>query len=170
MHAHLLLLARYHAWTFDMLYDALLPLDDELYRADCGLFFRSIHGTLNHLLLADRVWYGRIIGEGYEVPGLDTELEHERSALENALTVQTARWAEWLENMDEAALDQPLSYTNLAGTRFENPFALVVQHVFNHGTHHRGQISAAISGYGHLGPEMDLIFYLRGAGKMLPTI
>lgn len=170
MHAHLLLLAHYHAWTFEMLYGALLPLGDAQYRADCGLFFGSIHSTLNHLLLADRVWFGRVIGQRYDVPGLDSELETDRHALEDALHLQTARWAEWLVAEDDATLNRALSYSNLAGTQFDNPLVAVLLHVFNHGTHHRGQISAAISGYGQAVPEMDLIFYLRGIDQALPTV
>ena len=88
MRSELLLMAGYHAWAFERLYAALVPLDDAAYRDDCGLFFRTIHGTLNHLLLADRVWFARFQGERYEVAGLDSELEGDRVLLEHALADQ----------------------------------------------------------------------------------
>ena len=102
MRSELLLMAGYHAWAFERLYAALVPLDDAAYRDDCGLFFRSIHGTLNHLLLADRVWFARFQGERYEVAGLDSELEGDRVLLEHALADQAPRWAAWIAAADDA--------------------------------------------------------------------
>ncbi|MGE0486072.1 MAG: DinB family protein [Gammaproteobacteria bacterium] len=170
MRSELMLMAGYHAWAFERLYTNLLPLDDAAYRADCGLFFRSIHGTLNHLLLADRVWYARLQGEHYEVSGLDAELETERLALEHALADHAPRWAQWIAAADDARLAATLEYTNLAGTVFANPLAAVLLHVFNHGTHHRGQISTALTAQGLAAPELDLIAYLRGVGAPLPAV
>lgn len=170
MREHLSLLARYHHWAFEQLYDALVPVEDQYYHAACGLFFGSIHRTLNHLLLADRVWYGRVTGVPFVVEALDTELERERVALANALAEQSARWITWLESEDDHTLARTLTYTNLAGASFDNPLAHVLLHVFNHGTHHRGQISAALSSGGHVAPVMDLIFFLRGLGQPLPTV
>ena len=161
MKNELLTLADYHAWAFEVLYDALLPVSDEHYHADAGLFFRSIHRTLNHLLLGDRVWFGRFVGTPYAVSGLDAELEADRARLERALYEQTVRWRGWLEQQSDSALAGTLAYTNLAGTAFVQPISMTLLHVFNHGTHHRGQISAAVSGFGHDVPEMDLIWYLR---------
>ncbi len=166
--SHLLTLADYHAWAFDVLEDALRPLADATYAADTGLFFGSIHRTLNHLLLADRVWYGRLTNEAYEVAGLDTELEADRAALSRAIAVQSRRWRPWLNALDERTLAADVTYTNLAGTAFRNPLAGVVAHVFNHGTHHRGQVSAAVTRAGHAAPEMDLIAFLRAADRPAP--
>ena len=161
MKQHLQLLAAYHRWTFDVLYAALLPLDDTQYRADLGLFFRSIHRTLNHLLVADRVWFGRVAAAPYAVSGLDAELETDREKLEQALYTQSARWQDWLAAQSDTQLAAPLRYTTMAGTGFEQESASLLLHVFNHATHHRGQISAAITACGLAAPEMDLIWYLR---------
>lgn len=161
MKQHLLTLAGYHHWAFETLYTALLPIGDQHYRNDCGLFFRSIHGTLNHLLLADRVWFGRFSGESYPVASLGQELEHDRARLEQALYADTPRWQHWIAEQSESRLNGVLSYSNLSGTTFQNPLTPVLLHVFNHATHHRGQISAGISSLGFEVPEMDLIMYLR---------
>ncbi len=161
MKSHLELLAAYHRWTFDILYEALLPLDETRYRADLGLFFRSIHGTLNHLLVADKVWFGRVVDVPFTVGGLDTELETDRAELEQALYSHSARWQTWLATQSNAQLAANIRYTNMAGTVFEQECATLLLHVFNHASHHRGQISAAITACGLAAPEMDLIWYLR---------
>ena len=56
--------AGYNAWANERLYAAVAELPDEEYRADHGAFFKSVHGTLNHLLVGDRIWMQRITGEG----------------------------------------------------------------------------------------------------------
>ncbi len=136
-------------------------MNDEQYYADAGLFFGSVHGTLNHLLLADRVWFGRFSDAPYAVSSLDAELESGRTELENAVYAHTAVWKAWIgeRNADELAGD--IIYRNLKGTGFRNPMTPALLHVFNHATHHRGQISAAVSGFGYDVPEMDLMWYLR---------
>ena len=161
MKNHLRTLADYHVWAFEMLYGALVSMRGEQYEADAGLFFRSVHGTLNHLLLADRVWFGRFTGEPYKVSRLDAELESDRAELEQAIYRQASVWATWIEQQGEDQLAGELVYHNLKGTEFRNPVTPTLLHVFNHGTHHRGQISAAVSGFGYEVPEMDLIWYLR---------
>lgn len=161
MQRHLELLAAYHRWTFDVLYEALLALDDVRYRADLGLFFRSIHGTLNHLLVADKVWFGRVTDTPFVVSGLDAELETDRTELEQALYSDSARWQAWIATQSSTQLAANIQYANMAGTRFEQECATLLLHVFNHASHHRGQISAAISACGLAVPEMDLIWYLR---------
>ena len=162
MKNHLMMLADYHVWAFEVLYGALLSVSGDQYFADSGLFFRSIHGTLNHLLVGDNVWYGRCAEEPFDVPGLDAELEGDRAELERRLYTQSARWKTWIAGQDEGALARELVYQNMSGANFRNSLPSILLHVFNHGTHHRGQISSAISGFGHDVPEMDLIWYLRG--------
>lgn len=161
MRAAMLTLARYHAWATEVLFDAVERLDDAYYRADVRLFFKSVHGTLNHLLVADRVWYGRCLDTPFAVAGLDAELETERGALAGALRAATVRWATWLDTLDDARLAGTLVYRNMSGAAFEQPLTSVLLHVFNHATHHRGQISAALTQAGLAAPEMDLVWYLR---------
>lgn len=163
MKSHFLTLAGYHAWATATLFDTLVTLDDARYRADCGLFFRSVHGTLNHLLVADNVWFARLRGEVFTVSGLDAELEQDRDRLEQALCAASSCWQAWLEHCDDVALGAPLRYRNMSGASFEQPLPLVLSHVFNHGTHHRGQISTILTQAGLPAPEMDLVYYLRRA-------
>lgn len=161
MRTAMLTLAGYHAWATEVLFETVDRLDDARYRADVRLFFRSVHGTLNHLLVADHVWYGRCVDAPFAVGGLDSELEAERSKLARALRAATARWSTWLDTLDDARLAGTLVYRNMSGAAFEQPLTSVLLHVFNHATHHRGQVSAALTQAGLAAPEMDLVWYLR---------
>ena len=157
----LLTLADYHNWTFEILYANLAPLSNEQYRKDVGLFFGSVHRTLNHLLVADQIWFGRCIGTPVTGIALNTELETARDQLQQRLLESSARWRDLIESLDTAQLSDAITYTNMAGARFTQPLPSLLFHVFNHGTHHRGQISAAITACSVAAPEMDLINYLR---------
>ena len=161
MKNHLITLADYHVWAFEVLYGALLPMGDDQYFADAGLFFRSVHGTLNHLLLADRVWFGRFTDAPYPVASLDAELESDRIELEQAIYAQAGVWETWIGQQSPDGLAGDITYRNLKGAEFHNALTSTLLHVFNHGTHHRGQVSAAVSGFGYDVPEMDLMWYLR---------
>lgn len=161
MKSHLLTLARYHQWATGRLLDAVGTLDDAAYRADAGLFFGSVHGTLNHLIVAEDIWHARLEGAAPAVQTLDTEIERDRALLATALSASAARWEPWIAARDEAALGADFAYRNLAGKPLEGPICGTLLHVFNHGTHHRGQVSAALTARNVAAPVMDLIYYLR---------
>lgn len=161
MKAPLTQFAEYHEWAFDVLLRAVREVDEATYRAPAGLFFGSIHGTLNHLLVAEYVWFGRFADEPFAVTGLNAELEADRDALDAALRAASARWRPWIAGRNDAALAGRLDYRNLSGARFRDPVAATLLHVFNHATHHRGQISAALTALGADAPVMDLIYFLR---------
>ncbi len=158
--------ARYNRWANARLAATVATLAEADYRADRGLFFRSVHGTLNHLLVADRLWLLRIGGEieGEPPRALDQSLHDDRGDLEVARARQDERLTAFTDGLDDAALARPIAYRNLAGEAFRQPLALVLAHVFNHQTHHRGQIHAALTMGGAAAPALDLMYYLREAG------
>lgn len=166
------MMARYNLWATRKLYEHVDDLPEPDYRGDSGLFFHSIHGTLNHLLLtADRVWYPRF-AEGVSPQGvrLSDEVEPDRAALKRQLQHSGERWCALVETMDAGRYPGEIEYTTMRGTRAVLPFAATLAHVFNHGTHHRGQITAALTARGHAGPELDLVYMLQqeqtaGAGR-----
>lgn len=157
---HCELMAEYHGWAFATLFAGLDAIDDERYRLDCGLFFRSIHGTLNHLLLVDHLWYGRLVGEPHPIRTLADEVEPDRAALRAQLLARPAAWRRYLESLDEAALAGAADFRRIDGTPARLPRASCILHVFNHGTHHRGQVSAAMTQFGAKAPEIDLPYFL----------
>ncbi|MEM9139580.1 MAG: DinB family protein, partial [Pseudomonadota bacterium] len=76
MKAHFEMMAAYNAWANGRLYQAVEKLDDDDYRRDLGAFFRSLHGTLNHLYVADIIWMARFRGQPIPAWDLDYEPHH----------------------------------------------------------------------------------------------
>jgi uncharacterized damage-inducible protein DinB len=160
--AYFAALARYHVWATHKLLDVnLAALTDEEWRRDTGLFFGSVHRTVNHLLVADTIWYARLAENQSPRIALDAELHAERGPLCVALRAAVARWSPWLETVPAERFDGELVYTRTNGEVVRVPFAPALGHVFNHATHHRGQITAALTALGHDGPELDWIYKLQ---------
>jgi uncharacterized damage-inducible protein DinB len=159
---HCELMAEYHGWAYGRLYELLDRLDEERYRLDTGLFFRSIHGTLNHLLLVDHLWHGRLTGEPWPLASLADEVESDRAALRAQLLDRSAVWRRYLDALSERELAGTAAFRKIDGTPARLPRASCVLHVFNHGTHHRGQITAAVTQFGGLAAELDLPYFLYG--------
>ena len=160
-------LARYHVWaTQRLLSGPLAPLSDDEWHRDCGLFFRSVHRTVNHLLLTDNIWCGRFAeGVSLRAP-LDAELHADRSALVADLQAAVQRWPRWVPTVTPERYGGELTYTRTNGEAVRIPFATALGHVFNHATHHRGQISAALTGMGYPGPELDWVTLLQQESKV----
>src|SRR5579871_4543981 len=102
--AYFATLARYHRWAHARLLAALAPIPDRDYYADQGLFFRSIHRTLNHLLLVDLLWHGRLTGKPFAVSGLDQELVKERGRLGEVMLLQAGVLHDLVAGLDEARI------------------------------------------------------------------
>jgi uncharacterized damage-inducible protein DinB len=135
-------MAAYNRWMNDRLYELCSTVPDEQRKRDVGAFFKSIHGTLNHLLLGDRLWLGRFTGQPFAVKGPSDELyadfprlREERSATDDAI-------AQWAATLTEEDLAAELRYTSmLSPARRRYPMWFAVAQFFNHQTHHRGQLT-----------------------------
>jgi uncharacterized damage-inducible protein DinB len=139
------LLAAYNRSMNEQLYTVCTKLPDVELRRDCGAFFRSIHGTLNHLLLVDRLWFGSFIGKPVSFDALDQELYAGFDELRREREITDTRICEWAGSLSTA--DLKASFTS--GDRETGyPLWVVVTHFFNHQTHHRGQITALLSQHG----------------------
>ena len=124
--SYFLTLARYNVWALRQLYGQVDALAEADYRRDVGLFFESVHGTLNHLFVTEHlVWF--------------------------------PRFAEGVSNS--------VDYTNTKGVPQSVPFAPTLGHVFNHATHHRGQITAALTAMGYASPVLDMVAMLQAESK-----
>ncbi len=140
------LMAEYNAWMNDKLYAACAPLSDEERKLDRGAFFKSIHGTLSHLLWADRAFLIRLlawdlpIGKPSDVLFEDfAELTHERRRYDEIIL-------DWAKTFDEGLLSQPLEFFSVAYQRKRRmPRYMFVVQMFNHQTHHRGQVATLLT-------------------------
>jgi uncharacterized damage-inducible protein DinB len=119
--------------------------DDEIAR-DRGAFFKSILGTLNHLLFADLVWIGRFKDGRPRVGNTSGLLHEDLTALRPHRTALDREISDWAAQVDEAWLTQPFSFTTLAGDQsFTFPAWILVAHMFNHQVHHRGQVTTLLT-------------------------
>ncbi len=158
-------LAGYNAWANSEIYKAAAHLSDADYRADRGAFFKSVHGTLNHLLVTDRLWMRRFTGEGKVAATLDAILFDGLAALRQARIAEDDRITRYIKGLDAAALQGRFSYTRASTPdRYEQELAPALDHVFNHQTHHRGQVHALLTGLAGTAPSLDLLAYQREAG------
>ena len=167
--AHFAGLARYHLWATRKLYGHIDTLSDVDYRRDAGLFFRSVHGTCNHLLVAEqRLWFARFAEGGSSATDLAEEIEADRAALRERVVEAAGRWGEWIDGLDEPRFLGTLDYTTTRGVAQSLPFDLTLAHVFNHATHHRGQVTAAITAMGYPCPEIDMVWMLQEEARANP--
>lgn len=157
--SHLLMMASYHRWAYDRLIKTINEIAEIDYRRKCGLHFGSIHLTLNHLYLADCLWYARFSGASHNIKSLDEELVKDRNDLVLAIMQQGDHWLEFVTKLP-IDMHETLSFVNLKGNKISMPYIPTLTHAFNHGTHHRGQISAVVTQLGFPAPEMDLYYYL----------
>ena len=165
--------AGYNAWCNERLYDAAALVPDAEYRADRGAFFKSLHGTLNHLLVGDRIWMRRFTGAGVQPPSLDAILYDDFAALRTARRSQDVLISRYIGGLDNAALNGTLRYKTVVNPQtIEQPLAPALDHFFNHQTHHRGQAHTLLTGI--LGndatPSLDLIFYQRETGVSMKSV
>lgn len=153
-------LARYQAWANEVLFKELDKLSEAQRRQDCGLFFRNIHHTVDHLLLVNRVWMGRLTGKAI-TPDFKTVQVEDWGALKLGLRENIAGMADWLSRQDESWFAQNIDFTASNGKANTLPAIAVLTHMLTHFNHHRGQVSSAITQLDGIAPEMDYLYYLR---------
>ncbi len=154
-----LTMAQYNRWMNNNVYEACARLTDEQRKADSGLFFQSIHKTLNHLLLCDQMWFARFVGRQYAAKSLSTELFSDFNELRQARVETDNEIAQWAQGIQQNPLPARLNYVSMLDNQPKDmDFARTVVHFFNHQTHHRGQITAALSKLGVDFGVTDLLF------------
>ena len=146
MKAHFQLMDRYNRWFNGQLLAACKELTDSQRKQDMQAFFGSIHATLNHILLADKLWLGRFSGQPFAVTGLDQQLHDDFDALcedrrqtDQAISRIVSATTSWESN---------LTFTDTFGVTREIPTHQAIGHIFNHATHHRGQITTLLAQLG----------------------
>jgi uncharacterized damage-inducible protein DinB len=171
------LMAQYNQWMNQRLYSCAAPLSADQLAEDRGAFFRSILGTLNHIMVGDLLWLKRFASHPSGFKSLqplltrsnpeslgsilyDTidELRPEREKLDT----QILSFSKELSDKD---LESELEYKNTKGELFTNNFSFLIQHFFNHQTHHRGQLSTLFNQLNIDIGETDLLVMIREANS-----
>ena len=161
-------LARYNRWMNDKLYAVASQLTDDERKRDQGAFFKSIHGTFNHLLLADRVWMGRFTGANPQgdwlgpggIRSLDQELYSDFDDLWRERIKTDGQIESWVATLTAERLFSPLRFVRKEVVH-EHPLWWSLAHLFNHQTHHRGQVTTLLMQAGRDPGVTDLIAMLR---------
>jgi uncharacterized damage-inducible protein DinB len=168
-------LARYNAWMNERLYAVAATMPDAERRRDVGAFFRSIHGTLSHLLLTDRAWLWRFtqdarVAQSLDAEGkpiaptgrLDQELYADFEQLRRERVRTDADIAAFAAALTPERLASELAYRTTAGKEQRHVLWWAVSHLFNHQTHHRGQVTTLLKQAGYDPGVTDMIEMLRG--------
>lgn len=163
------LFAEYNRWMNERLCDAAAALSEDSLHADSGAYFKSIIGTLNHLLVGDILWLGRFhphadrytalsaIAAREKPASFDQILHADIEALRADRYTMDSSIVAWSQQIAEGDLERPLIYRNMRGDTIRKNFGSLVLHLFNHQTHHRGQLTTLLAQAGVRFEPTDLV-------------
>ena len=146
-------------WADEIMLAALLHVPSAKASADTGSSFKSMLDTLNHVYLAELVWFERIQGQNKRLA--DLEVPVDATALAQAWTNLHQSWLDWAASMTSEAWLGPFTFRNNAGAESTMPYWQIALHVINHGSYHRGQVATMLRQAGIVPPGTDLITYYR---------
>ena len=153
---HFQMLARYNSLANHKLYQVCFQLSDAERKQNRPAFFKSIHGTLNHILVGDRIWLTRFAGKQIPSTMLDAILYEDFDELWTARKVEDERIETFVANLTTEFLHGTIEYVNNAGKTCADPVNLSIAHFFNHQTHHRGQIHDMVTQTTISPPSLDM--------------
>lgn len=162
MKQHFMMMAAYNQWANERIYEAAADLSEEEFGRDTGAFFKSMRGTLNHLLVADRIWMKRFSSEGDAPAALDAMLHADFARLRAARQAEDKRILEWVNGLSEKAFAGRFTYMAVTDMRtISQRLAPALDHFFNHQTHHRGQAHMVLTVLGRPSTILDLVYFQR---------
>ncbi len=161
LHSYLTRSAHFHYLAYQKLYEGITQLSDEEYQKDQGLFFKSVHLTLNHLHLVDILWHRRLKQEPppENIQSLGDELYQDRQIIKEKLLKEAEAFWKTVESFNTDDLTTPVLIKSVTRGEYKTTPELMIATLVNHGTHHRGQLTAILSQKGISYPDLDLPFY-----------
>lgn len=163
MRDHFKSLARYNRWANRRLYAACAELPAEEYHRPRAAFFKSLHGTLNHILAGDRIWLARFMATEHGITALDQELCSDLATLRAARETEDAEIIRFIDGLAAVDLGHILHYRNMAGEEQARPLDRLLLHFFNHQTHHRGQAHDQLTQTAVVPPPLDYLYFMAEA-------
>jgi uncharacterized damage-inducible protein DinB len=161
------LLARYNRWMNERLYATVAQMTDAERKQDRGAFFGSIHRTLNHLLWGDRIWLARFTGIPFDMPAYGADAYEDFARLARERDAADTAILDWAGGLSAEWLASTLEYRAASDGRRRALAAWVAAaHLFNHATHHRGQVTTLVKQAGYDVGVTDLPF-LPGVVRIL---
>lgn len=154
--------ARYNGWSNYRVFMAASRLSNDEYRKNCGVYFKSMHGTLNHILVTDLIWMGRFEAVAGAPTQLDTILHEDFSSLLEARRQVDDRIINWTNGLTEELIASDFTYMPITEPRkVTAPLGPCIAHFFNHQTHHRGHAHAILTQLKGDAPSLDMVEYYR---------
>lgn len=152
--------AAYNVWANQKMIDVILALPEEKVNKTITSSFSSLRLTLLHLWTTESTWWQRLkLVENIEIIGNSDSLIQE---IATGLITQSKQWKEWIEKSTVAALEHEFIYRNSKKQQFKQPVYMVLLHLFNHGTYHRGQLVTMLRQAGVESiPATDFIVFSR---------
>ena len=150
------LLANYNKWANEKIINSCKKLTETEYKKDRGAFFSSIHGTLNHLLVVDRAYISRIEGIDHGLKSLDQILFESLLQLEEARIKEDKRLIDLVNSLSEESIHKEITYKGFETGNATYTINLILITLFNHQTHHRGQVHNMLSQAGIKPPQIDI--------------
>ena len=163
------LFADYNQLMNQRLFSSAHHLSDNELHKDCQVFFKSMMGTLNHIMVGDIIWLKRFsihsssqktltyISNLEKPKSLDAILYNDLGSLEAEREKIDEIIIQWISSLSETDIEECISYKNMTGEAFTQKYSSLISHLFLHQVHHRGQATALLSQYGIDFGETDLI-------------
>jgi uncharacterized damage-inducible protein DinB len=164
--SHFVVQIDYQHWANEVLFTSLDHLQPDVIGSDQGLFFNSIHHTVDHMLLVSQLWLARLQGDYFEVNFKVINTPDWRE-LKLALRRETRKLQSWLEAQPSGFFDSQIMFTGSDGKTYTMWVRDVLTHLCTHFAHHRGQISAVATRLRAPCPEMDFVYYRREMERLL---
>jgi uncharacterized damage-inducible protein DinB len=161
LHEHFRTLAHFNQWANRQIYEVVAKLPAaEVTKQRPAAYFGSILNTLNHLLVVDRLWFGRVADVPSGLTRLDEILYDDFAALRAACQAEDQRIIDLVDGLDDATLAGDRAYSDTKGRPWTMPVRRMLTAVFNHQTHHRGQVHALLKEAGVEPPALDLPVFM----------
>jgi uncharacterized damage-inducible protein DinB len=154
----------YHYWARDRLLEALEPLTPEQFNHDTGSSFKSIRETVVHTYAAEWAWYSRWQGTS-PTALMTSDPFPDIAAIRAAWSAHEAKMRAFLDSLGDEGIARVFDYKLLSGQEGSSPLWQMLQHVVNHASYHRGQVTTMLRQLGATPPKsMDMIAYYRTKG------
>lgn len=153
-------LLAYNKWANNLVFDSIAQITEEESKRDLKNSHHSIFGTLQHITGAERVWLNRWTGNSTATLAPE-DLPDQLDGLQSQHDGTGKEMEQYFGTLDDRKLQSGLTIKTSKGVEYTNTFEEMIQHLFNHSTFHRGQISGMLRQLGKTPPALDLIRFLR---------
>jgi uncharacterized damage-inducible protein DinB len=158
-------LAAYSAWASNRVFDALAPIPGEDLMRDLKSSHKSIHGTLVHMVSAERIWLARVQGAG-EAPILEGTDVPALASLRTVWEQVGYDMARFLGGITDKKLQESVTARSPKGETYSHTIGQVISHVVDHSTYHRGQVITLMRQLGVVPPNTGMITFFRETSKL----